>query len=90
MQCTASAGPGAACCKLSGERRHTLWKGPMCCSPAYDLKFSRVMEVMMRRLAGPAALPNGPGEAILAVCCARGAAVRSGGSLVRLTAWDSR
>ena len=27
-----------------------LWKGPTRCSPAYDLKFSKTISVMMRRL----------------------------------------
>ena len=46
----------------------TLWKGPICCTPAYDLKFSSVMCVMMRRVRGalaPAAPSDEDGAAII-------------------------
>jgi hypothetical protein len=36
--------------------RRTLWKGPTCCAPAYDLKFSRTIFLMTRRFFGPASL----------------------------------
>lgn len=42
------------CSALTAGRALTLWKGPICCTPAYDLKFSRVMCVMMRRVRGAA------------------------------------
>lgn len=36
-------------------RQNTLWNGPICCTPAYDLKFSSVMCVIISRVRGSAA-----------------------------------
>lgn len=39
--------------RTSGVVRITLWKGPTRCSPAYDLKFSRTISVMISLRCGP-------------------------------------
>jgi hypothetical protein len=53
---TDSAALRAGAARLPTRRALTLWKGPICWTPAYDLKFSSVMCVMMRRVRGAPAL----------------------------------
>lgn len=53
---------------MSNLTGRTLWNGPMCCTPAYDLKFSSSRRWITRR-----GLPS-PGEAFISVvpfCCRR-------------------